>query len=102
MNATLDHTNRSLTSEERMQIIAGRFPSIGYLPFVKQWDANALDKWALTTSHGERCAAQFCLSVWNSSHAWSCGVFDLMDAYSVWDDRHRRAFLAWAHNPVFL
>lgn len=94
------HTNRSISTTERIQIIAMRFHCLERLPFVRKWDAIALDQWALVASHGERCAAQFVLSVWNCFDTPRCGKFDVIEAFNVWDTDHRAAFLAWALNPV--
>jgi hypothetical protein len=53
-------------------------------------------------SSGERHAAAFVLHVWDS-HARTPGniEFNLADAMSIWDEKHRSAFLRWAHNPWF-
>ena len=68
---------------------------------VRPFDAAALDKW---TKAGDiprqgRHAALFVLSVWDSTHRWKCGRFDLHAALAAWDDEHREAFAAWAARP---
>ncbi len=46
-------------------------------------------------SHGERCAADFILSVFNHYDY----KFDVMEALSVWDAEYRKTFLQWASSP---
>lgn len=89
------------------------FPSLRKAPGVDPWDADLFLSWAVGgLSHGERCAAQFVLGVWNPSSNWDevaaeknlegrIGRFDLFDAMSVWDDLHRGAFLAWCKSPFW-
>lgn len=76
-------------------------PALRGAPGVEPWDALAIDAWASTgiPSHGERCAARFILAVWNPDIPWSAGPFDVMEALSVWDPQHHRAFLQWAVDP---
>ena len=103
------------------------FPTLrGNVSGVDPWDPNKFDSWASgpVPGHGARYAAQFILAVWNgrgghlgkprktpagdSWHGiwrfnvdtpWRCGPFDLVDALSTWDDRHREAFIEWAQKP---
>ena len=90
------------TEAARITELAQRFHSIANIGAVTNWDANALDKWALTASHGEKLAAQFVLVVWNQWEKWQCGRFDVIEAYGVWDAEHWAAFRAWAEKPFTL
>ena len=90
------------TEAARITELAQQFHSIANLAAVTNWDANALDKWALTASHGEKLAAQFVLVVWNQWDEWKCGRFDVIEAYGVWDAEHWAAFRAWADKPFTL
>jgi len=96
---------RVQTMALRMTALVESFPTLVGLAGVRPWDAVQFDL-NRGLSHGGRCAQQFVLSVWNPSTStmprgkgWRCGRFDLQDALCVWDDRHRRAFLAWASQP---
>lgn len=94
-------TAESLALEEKLAAFARTFPSMAKASGVKLWDANTLDLWATESpiSPGELATAQFLLAIWDPTHNWRCGRFDLMDALKLWDDRHRAAFLAWAEEP---
>lgn len=86
---------------QKMEALALSFPSLERAAGVSPWDAEAFAAWAAgpAPSQGMRCAAQFVLTVWNHYVEWECGRFDVMEALSCWDDRHRAAFLGWAANP---
>jgi len=92
-----------LTARERMSMLAISFPELelrarsAILPF----DALELNRWARSGApgHGGMCAARFVLSVWDPGTKWRAGRFDIHEALSIWDDAHRRAFLAWCINP---
>jgi len=90
------------TTTERITALAQTFHSIADLDAVSNWDALALDRWALTASHGEKLAVQFVLAVWNQWDEWQCGRFDVFEAYGVWDAEHWAAFKAWATDPFTL
>ena len=90
------------TEAARITDLARRFHSIADLNVVKNWDAKALDTWALSASHGKKLAVQFVLSVWNQWEAWECGRFDVIEAYGVWDADHWAAFRGWADAPFTL
>jgi len=85
----------------RVRMLAQNLPGLWKARGISPWDAVALDDWAAggDPSHGERCAAQFLLAVWNPDESWKSGQFDLMDALRVWDAQHRRAFIEWALDP---
>lgn len=103
--------------DERMSALAESFPTLVSdwdnerrcmtpLAGVRPWDPVLLDSHR-GGGHGQRCAIQFVLSVWNPSTSraklrrdgWKHGSFDLQEALQVWDKQHRGAFLAWASNP---
>lgn len=88
----------------KMSKLAQSFPSLVNAPGVSPWDQHKLDAWAAEPiSHGERCTAQFILSVWGQTSIqdcpWKCGPFDFFEAFRVWDDAHRAAFTAWTREP---
>lgn len=95
--------NRTLTfspTERRMIELAKTFPTFPRRPeVVDPWRPRELAAWAAASSHGELLVAQFLLAVWDPSHDWACGRFDVMEALSIWDAPHRDAFLAWAAEP---
>lgn len=65
------------------------------------WDAATLEKTFAGKSHGEKCVIQFLLNLWDRSEEWSCGRFDLFEAYGIWDEIRRKAFLSWANGPFW-
>lgn len=69
-----------------------------YLEGMQPWDANKLEKSFAAKSHGEKCVIQFLLNLWDRGTEWSCGPFDVLEAFGVWDDIRRNAFLSWANN----
>jgi hypothetical protein len=108
--------------------LANNFPVIRKRFQVEPWNAMSLRQQALGTSHGEKCAVQFVLRVWNASTDWDdrvlvaewlqesgssaaslgydpfaakLGKFDVFDALGVWDDESRAAFLEWAKDPIW-
>ena len=66
---------------------------------VDPWDALELAEKFTGASHGERCVIQFLLNLWDAGGNWECGKFDVIEAYSVWDEKNRNAFLGWATDP---
>lgn len=88
-------------SNRRITELARRIPTLrAFVASMRSWNADLLDQWAVCgRSHGEKCAAQFILAVWNPGHEWISGRFDVMEALRIWDDAHRAAFLAWAEDP---
>lgn len=94
-------TAELLELKQNMAALARSFPCIAKYPAAKLWDSNALDKWAFDTpiSHGELVTVRFLLAIWDPDFFWRCGRFDFMDAFGVWDEQHRAAFLAWANDP---
>lgn len=49
-------------------------------------------------SHGEKCAAKFCLSVYNHMEH----KFDMQDAVGVWDAEHRAVLVQWLMDPWWM
>jgi len=106
-------------TEERMSVIAERFPSLQRAAGVRPWNAQKLAQWAVSGhSHGEVLAARFVLNVWNGAGYWPWDdekdpplgtwtdddgklrpvllhAFDLFEAKGTWDEAHQRAFAAW-------
>lgn len=59
-----------------------------------------LIRWRPKAAHGEELAALFLLNVWSpGGPEMDWPMFDVMDAFSTWDEAHRQAFAAWASNP---
>lgn len=88
------------TTSARLLALARSFPSLDRkLPADFEWDPLGFVAILRGASHGERCAAQFVLSVWNPTARFSVGKFDLQDAIGTWDREHRAAFAAWCREP---
>jgi hypothetical protein len=49
-----------------------------------------------------RYAAQFVLTVWNLARSWRCGQFNVVNSFTIWDEAHRQAFIAWTNDPWWL
>jgi hypothetical protein len=90
--------------QERIEQLARSFPSLQDAPGVSPWDPAKLDDWAASPVPGTaaRCAVQFVLSVWNLSQTWRCGPFHVVNTFTIWDEDHRSAFLAWATDPWWM
>lgn len=93
--------NDSNEPENRIHLLAWKFPCLRHAPGVEPWNADRLDDWAASggPSHGEKCSARFVLAVWNPNHEWQVGRFDLMEALRIWDEDSHKAFIAWARDP---
>lgn len=53
-------------------------------------------------SSGEKATCLFIARVWNPVYALGKGWdFDVMQALSCWDDKHRKAFVDWAGAPFW-
>ena len=72
-----------------------------YLEGMKPWNADNLEKAFAGRSHGEKCVIQFLLNLWDFRIDWACGRFDLFEAYGIWDDIRKNAFLSWANDPFW-
>lgn len=90
----------------QMSELAERFPCMkmwskrgrgGVRPF----DSEAMDAEGGVASSGELHVIRFLLGVFNSGVEWKSGRFDLIRAYDVWDEAHRRAFVSWAQEPFW-
>lgn len=90
---------KKLTAEQRMGALCESFPALRNAPGVSPWRPSALEEWTGVCSSGELHAVRFVLSVWNCTHAWSCGPFEVVRAMGVWDSGNRAAFQAWAEEP---
>lgn len=68
-----------------------------------EFDARKLNCWARSAAvtSGSLHAALFILSVWDPSHRWTAGRFNVCRAFQVWDEPHCDAFRAWAARPWF-
>lgn len=82
-----------------MQSLIDAFPTLRARRVV--WDAEhggksagELKKLMSVMGHGELCAAQFVLSVWNTQNK-----FNIHDAAGCWDHSHRAAVLEWLKDP---
>jgi hypothetical protein len=64
---------------------------------LRPWNPEMLKRWSRTASSGERKAALFVLSVWNTANK-----FDVHDALLTWDNGNRAAFAAWAAAPWWM
>lgn len=90
-----------------METLAQLFPSMKGVHAVAPWDAMALVAWMKSgaATGGSRWVARFLLSVWDSGADWGAmGVpapahFDLVQAWSVWDQAHRDALMLWLRFP---
>lgn len=104
---------KKITADMRIAQLALTFPCLHNAPGVMPFDAIKLLKWASTVaSHGERIAARFLLSVWNSSTDWGDVArergfgsdfkrFDLFEAMHCFDAEHLAAMQAWIKRPFF-
>ena len=91
-------------SEMRILELANGFKCLRRAPGIHGglWDAMALDDWASSgASSGEKHSVRFVLGVWDPSHKWQSGNFNIFDAIEVWDETHREPFLKWAREPWF-
>ncbi len=101
--------------EQRLEALARSFPTLrDRLPsfLFQPFDSHKFCEFCAPMSGGEKDAALFVLSVYNSTTDWAAlglvrgededpmrGRFEMHRAYSNWDDGHRKAFLAWAAEP---
>lgn len=112
-----------------MSDLALTFPTLERAEGLYPFDAPVFDEWACSAGlcHGGIYAAQFVLAVyhgrmgkladkprktpakdtwfgvhrWNLDSHWRIGPFDVVDALSTWDSKHRAAFVAWARAPWY-
>lgn len=93
------------SKEERMTELALSFPALKVeFPGISPWSQDKLNEWATSggPSHGEVCAAEFLLYVWNPGDdtPWA-GRFSLAECLKTWDVFNRFAFLRWAEDPFW-
>ena len=114
MTATTIDT-AALSGKLRMDLLCQAFPSLRRAP---RWEglptpAIAFARWASgpRCTHAGRQAAAFALSVWNggtpddggwwNEGKYRVGRFDVVEAFSSWDQAHRAAFLSWCNGPFW-
>jgi hypothetical protein len=96
-------------SRQAMTALAKLFPSMVGVPGTDPWNVDELVAWCNSgaPTSGSGWAARFLLTVWNPSTNWNehglpgAGKFDLMEAWSVFDDRHRAAVMKWLDAPFW-
>jgi hypothetical protein len=94
---------------EAMAALARLFPSMRGVSGADPWSVEDLIAWCNSgaPTSGSGWAARFLLAVWNPGTDWTefgipgRGKFDLMEAWSCWDDRHRAAVLEWLQAPFW-
>lgn len=88
---------------ESMERLAAMFPELVHLKApIKPWDQTKLNAWARKChSKAARYAVQFLLEVVWNGNKWSCGRFNMREAWSHWDEEHRAAVLAWLEAPFW-
>lgn len=103
---------RLMGTKARMVDLCLSFPSLRGVPGTKPWDQYEFAEWASGPEPGSGAAApsscailaaQFVLSVWSGSSRdpwWDCGTFDVVRAFTIWDDAHQAAFLEWCKSPI--
>lgn len=87
--------------DERMLDLVNSFPTLRNK--FSTWNALQFEEWACgpEPSSGMKHAARFILEVWNPYDEWKCGRFDWQRAISMWDDKHRKAFIDWLQAPFY-
>ena len=94
----------TLTQEEVMARLAGRFPALKGAPGIEPWNPAVLDEWAANgrTGAGARVVVRFLLAVWNGSEdCWKVGGFRLRDLGEM-DEENAEIWKTWAARPFFL
>jgi hypothetical protein len=94
---------------QAMAALGRLFPSMRRVPGVEPWSVEDLIAWCNSggPTSGSGWAARFLLAVWNPSTDWTefglpgRGKFDLMEAWSCWDEPHRTAALQWLEAPFW-
>ena len=92
-----------------MAALARLFPSMREVPGTDPWSVEDLIAWCNSgaPTSGSGWAARFLLAVWNPGTDWAeyglpgRGKFDLMEAWSCWDERHRAAAFRWLESPFW-
>lgn len=94
---------------QAMAALGRLFPSLRGVPGVDPWSVDDLIAWCKSgaPTSGSGWAVRFLLAVWNPGTDWTefglpgSGKFDLMEAWSCWDERHRAAALQWLEAPFW-
>jgi len=96
----MNTTSNPPVTVERFVVLCRSFPSIAAR--LTQTHSGGLPTVLMEIASGARGgagavgAARFLMHVWNGQ------PFDMRQAWSVWDDKHRRAFKNWAADPWFV
>jgi hypothetical protein len=88
--------------EQELVYLAYRFPSLAGAPHLASFDIEAFDSWVAGLELcPARYAGQFIIAVFDGTDVEfrAAGPFEVVPAFAVWDDEHRRAFLSWAEAP---
>ena len=90
-------------NRHNMGWLCRQFPTLRYAQGADPFLPHLLDEWVRSgaATSASRHAVRFVLQVWNSKERWKAGPFNVVDAFAVWDDLHRAAFLRWATDPWF-
>jgi hypothetical protein len=90
------------TNDLQMARLAHLFPSMRGVPGASPWNALWLIEWLSSPAptSGSAAAARFLLGVWNGGDGLK-KRFDLFEAWSSWDDAHRKAALQWLELPFW-
>ena len=91
----MEETKRDITFQRLVDAFQLNKP--GASPF----DPDLLDRQYEGASHGEKVSIAFLLNVYNPTHPWKAGKFDLMDALGLWDEQKKAAFVKWAASPFW-
>jgi hypothetical protein len=94
---------------QAMAALGRLFPSMRGVPGVEPWSVEDLIAWCNSgaPTSGSGWAARFLLAVWNPGTDWTefglpgRGKFDLMEAWSCWDEPHQSAALQWLEAPFW-
>ena len=99
-----------------MTALVRSFPSLRGAADTDPWDVTRFVRWLCDGRPGGALrAGRFVLHVWNADADFrelgrELGIegadeclkpFNLSEALGVWDEEHRKAFLAWAEAPVW-
>jgi hypothetical protein len=99
-----------------MTTLARSFPSLRGADGVDPWDLERFARWLCAgTGGGAARAGRLVLHVWNAAadhreFGRELGIefaddclqpFNLSEALGVWDEEHKRAFIAWVEAPFW-
>lgn len=87
-------------SQSKMSQLAKRFPGLAGRPGIEPFEAAKICRWLGKVSSGEAHAARFLLCLWNRGFVAEPSTrFDLVDAWSTWDEKNRAALRTWLDKP---